>query len=346
MIRNSLKCFLDFGFNVTIRKSKWDKEPYLPNIEMVCTKKMNLTNKVIGEICTKILHDSLVDNSIVENELLNIWEQRYISFISEKYNTKSQNSSQIPIFPESDLFSDEGYNNTDFEKNGELLIIKSLFKKPKIIFDVGANRGQWSKLALKENDNHIIHLFEPLIANFDALTKNFASNNQAFLNNCAVSNLNGYKKFYFYDSSPSLAELSSFYKRRKVIKIAGSRPLDTTVTTCTLDSYCSEKQVDHLDFLKIDVEGAEFEVLLGARNLISNNRINFIQFEYGGTYIDSGYRLKGIVNYLLGFNCLIYRIFNKGIIQIDSWKIELENFKSSNYLAINTIPSLNNIIKT
>jgi len=47
----------------------------------------------------------------------------------------------------------------------------------------------------------------------------------------------------------------------------------------TIDHYCTQQQIDHIDFLKIDVEGFEYDVLLGAQRMLQNHAIKTVQFE-------------------------------------------------------------------
>lgn len=53
----------------------------------------------------------------------------------------------------------------------------------------------------------------------------------------------------------------------------------------TLDGYCSEKNIKNIDFLKIDIEGMEIDVLNGGKNII-NNSTKIIQFEFASTMVD------------------------------------------------------------
>jgi hypothetical protein len=52
------------------------------------------------------------------------------------------------------------------------------------------------------------------------------------------------------------------------------------VDVVNLDDYCAQRGVDHIDLLKIDVEGFELNVLRGASRLLEGQRINAIQFEF------------------------------------------------------------------
>ena len=76
----------------------------------------------------------------------------------------------------------------------------------------------------------------------------------------------------------------------------------------TASSYIEEHNIENIDFLKIDTEGFELNVLHGFKDHIK--KVKIIQFEYGGTFLDSKVKLLDVVNYLKQFNF----IFNLTII--------------------------------
>jgi hypothetical protein len=95
--------------------------------------------------------------------------------------------------------------------------------------------------------------------------------------------------------------------------LAGNEGLQTEkFTECeftTLDQFCEESELDYIDFIKLDVQGAEFKVLQRAHTLLTNRKIRSIQLEViiGQTYNQQkslsyymnlfegyGYRLKTI----------------------------------------------------
>ncbi|MBK8024283.1 MAG: FkbM family methyltransferase [Chloroflexi bacterium] len=55
----------------------------------------------------------------------------------------------------------------------------------------------------------------------------------------------------------------------------------------TLDDYCARNAVESIDYLKIDVEGYEMEVMLGAESLLSSGQIGLIHFEYGDQWMNA-----------------------------------------------------------
>lgn len=72
--------------------------------------------------------------------------------------------------------------------------------------------------------------------------------------------------------------LSSFYLRDEFIEC----PLKANKVPCKkLDTLFKELNLDHIDYLKIDTEGAEYKIISGSRELLRDKKIRFIQFEYG-----------------------------------------------------------------
>jgi hypothetical protein len=60
--------------------------------------------------------------------------------------------------------------------------------------------------------------------------------------------------------------------------------------------YVINKNIETIDFLKIDTEGYELNVLIGFDDFLEN--IKIIQFEYGGTFLDNNKKLIDVINYL------------------------------------------------
>jgi hypothetical protein len=60
--------------------------------------------------------------------------------------------------------------------------------------------------------------------------------------------------------------------------------------------YVTDNDIKSIDFLKIDTEGYELNVLEGFEDFLENVKI--IQFEYGGTFLDNNIKLIDVINYL------------------------------------------------
>jgi FkbM family methyltransferase len=220
------------------------------------------------------------------------------------------------------------------EKNLLKHFLNNSKKEKKILFDVGANIGSWSKLALKYDNDISIFAFEAINQTYLNLEKNLNNHNadiQIF--NKAISNQIGDFEIYnfgenegtnsFFDNSISFNDKS--VKPPKIEKIL----------TTTIDIFCKENNIDSIDFLKCDTEGNDFNVIMGCKEMFKNNRIIALQFEYNWRWINSKSYLKNVFDYFNDTNYLIGKITSNEVQIINDWNPELEKFYESNYLIIN-----------
>jgi FkbM family methyltransferase len=221
------------------------------------------------------------------------------------------------------------------ERSGEkylLRYLKSRFnnKHKKIIFDVGANRGEYVAHVLDIlKDNVLIYAFEPLKEAGKVLKKNFSRYQKVKILNTGLSDKKGRSVIYFDEN---ISELASLYKRQHLsmslpVKLDKKETIDLT----TLDWFCIKNRISRIDLVKIDAEGNELKVLQGAKNMLGENRINFIQ---SGTYFRDIYLL-------LSPNFYIYRLLQDGLARIKKYDEKQEIFIMSNFVAINKSLKLN-----
>jgi len=225
-----------------------------------------------------------------------------------------------------------GYDNCDMANNGEYAIM-NIIQDGDIVFDIGANKGEWSQHVLNHKTGITLHACEPLQEVYKQLKANL-KRYSVICHNFALSNETTQKNFYCYNAKTSASELSSLFHRPILDTLLHAKPTIISVETKTLDSLCQEQSVEHIDFLKIDTEGAELNVLKGAANLLKTGAIKIIQFEYGGTYSDAHITLKEVHELLINYGYLIFRIIPLGLVDITEWTSSLENYRYSNYLAV------------
>lgn len=240
------------------------------------------------------------------------WKQTY--WLAEKLHKFSLFAMNIGV-------------STDMEKNGEMWIIKNIVSRgdgaPIVLFDVGANIGTYTQELKKICPNAIVHCFEPVRTTFDLLSHNLQ--NEAKLNPFALGKENGRQKIYVDKNALSW---SSLYKRD--IFIQKKRDLYCEdIGIQTLDNYVKENDIEKIDFLKIDVEGNELNVLKGALNTINKKIIKYIQIEFGGTHVDSRVFFRDIW-LLLNDKYRIYRILKNGIWEIKKYDERYEIFVYQN----------------
>lgn len=219
--------------------------------------------------------------------------------------------------------------------DSEVNIIQQFISSGDVVFDVGANVGNWSYQVLSNHTDVEIHMFEAIPQSYYTLIKNysrFLTESNIFPNNIALSNCNKIQDYYFYSQDPAL---STTYRRLGVEQLLNlATPTKLSLPTITLDTYCQQRNIHHINFLKIDVEGAELDILMGAIQFLKKGSIDIIQFEYGGTYLDAGITLQQVYELLEKNNYFIFKIEDEDIEFIPIFSLEYEDYQYSNFLAI------------
>jgi len=223
------------------------------------------------------------------------------------------------------------------EQNGELLVIQNFIRPDSRVFDVGACIGGWTQSVLDHFASRAleIHLFEPVPASYHTLLGNLsaaAAASSLVFNHAAVAGQEGTQWFFHYESASVLSTLHRRYEAEKAYGIPA--PKSFPVRTITLDRYCSGKQIERIDFLKIDTEGGEFNVLRGAERLLASGGIEYVQFEYGGTYLDARTTLREVYEFLRRYRYEIYKIVPDGLIYLPQFDPSYEDYQYSNFLAV------------
>jgi FkbM family methyltransferase len=217
-------------------------------------------------------------------------------------------------------------NNGNMATNGEFLIEKEYVHDNDVIFDVGANVGNWSAHCLDLAPKSHIHAFEPVKKTYaEFINKKFPKNVVA--NNFALGDKEEIRSITKYGSDHGLGTLH----RRTALEndSIGSEEIKVT----TLDNYCEMNNITRIDFLKIDVEGHEYAVLQGALGMINKKSIHAIQFEYGQTYVEARTYLKDIYNLFEKKDYTIYKLYPDGPREM-TYTYDLENMRYANYLIL------------
>ncbi|MCR5773717.1 MAG: FkbM family methyltransferase [Lachnospiraceae bacterium] len=208
---------------------------------------------------------------------------------------------------------------------------QNVFGDSPVLFDVGANTGEYTYALIRHFPDSSIHCFEPLAVSFDALKKNVTGGNVTF-NNIGFSDRSGEAVIYYDDTENRLLRMASLYDRQ-LDYFGLSLSKTETVRLSTVDEYAKSHNISSIDLLKLDVEGAEYPVLQGAAGMIGKSAIKAIQVEFGGADIDSRTYFRDFWN-LLSDRYKVYRILKDGLYRIEQYSESIEIFVFSNYLFI------------
>lgn len=106
-----------------------------------------------------------------------------------------------------------------------------------------------------------------------------------------------------------------------------------TVKQIALDSFCSQNKINHIDLLKIDVEGYELAVLKGARKLLAKQKISLIQFEFNEMHVYHRVYFKDFIDLLPNYR--FYRLGPHGLLPLSHYRpLTHELFSFQNILAV------------
>lgn len=246
-----------------------------------------------------------------------------------------------PLFEKMHFISLYGMNigsPIDVNTSGEAYAISSIEHKfinedSIIIFDIGANQGQFTAVALsvlkKINNKLKIFAFEPQKAAYEECTKTLNSS-AVELFNYGFSDTEGIKTLF---RNNDISTLSSLYETDCLYEPEFSKDR-VEINLTTIDSFIDKNKIDKIHYLKMDVEGHEFSILKGAEQALKEKRIEMIQFEFGNVNAISRVFMKDFFD-LLGDRYNLYRLLKDGIQKISQYNGNVEIYNTAIYLAIN-----------
>jgi FkbM family methyltransferase len=210
------------------------------------------------------------------------------------------------------LFSDKNPASTpapiEVERAEQTFYINYL-REGMVAFDVGASIGELTLLFSRfVQQSGKVFSFEACRATFDKLASiyNLSGRNNVELNHMALSDSNGTLELYVYPEK--YAGWNTLANRPLASYGIDVKPVKREqVRSFTIDAFCRERGITHIDLLKIDVEGAEYQVLLGARRMLEQQQVGCCVFEFGSTTFDMGNTPAMIESYLAQVG---YRIRN------------------------------------
>lgn len=222
------------------------------------------------------------------------------------------------------------------DRTGERYLIYYFLKKifesntRPVIFDVGANIGKYSLMLRDAFPEAKVYAFEPNINAFKVLQDRLGGKVECL--NLGMGAEQKACKLFTYSDTPSSSHTSAYKEMFTLFHKANDL---TTVEfqMTTIDGFCKERGIKEIDFLKIDTEGCELQVLSGAQRMLSGGNIRAIQFEFGECNVFSRVFLRDFYEVLTGFR--IYRLDSNRLMPLPVYEPTNEIFRFQNMIAIN-----------
>ena len=179
-------------------------------------------------------------------------------------------------------------------------IVKSNVKKNDIVVDVGANIGLHTlNMARIVGNTGQVFAFEPDPSNFEILKKNVKINNykNIILEQKAVGDKHGRTTLYQSDHPG----------KHRIFPQTEQAKSQVQVELTNLDNYFDSDMTNKINFIKIDVEGLEFNVLKGMKNILKNSKKIKILFEFmPENTMEVGFTPIELLNYLTSNDFKLY----------------------------------------
>jgi FkbM family methyltransferase len=231
----------------------------------------------------------------------------------------------------------------DFARNGEADLQAAVLQHVKLsgddgrhtILDIGANIGEWARHALttmnaKGIENVVIHVFEPIPQTFLRLKGNLGepiAAGRVIANQCGVAQVAGQLSFQAGSGNGGTSSIA-------VDKLPGVKSAESlsSILVTSIDDYVAAKGLDRIVFAKVDTEGNDFNVVLGAAKMFDMERIDIVQFEYNHRWVFFRRFLKDVFDFIAEKPYHIGKLSKGRIELISAWHPELERYFETNFV--------------
>lgn len=209
------------------------------------------------------------------------------------------------------------HNYGSLQETGEAWFLSRYLssRKVPVAYDVGTNRGDYTRAMLAANPRTRVVAFEPHPITFASWSQ-LPEDPQVQCLNVALGAASAEMEFFDYVDADGSSHASLY---QGVIEEIHGRPATVRrVEVRTLDDVADELGTFHIDLLKIDTEGHEFAVLRGGERLLRSGAVDVIQFEFNEMNVVSRVFFKDFWDFLPEYD--FFRLLpGGGVMQIGSY---------------------------
>jgi FkbM family methyltransferase len=222
----------------------------------------------------------------------------------------------------------------DVERNGEAALLARLRPfAPRLLIDVGANVGDWSLAACQALPDAVVHAFEIAETTAATLIRNTAGyDSRIVINRLGLGETEGEITLYML---PQADTATSTLREVAALCVADqglTEMVEIAAQITTGDAYLQRTGIRHVDLLKIDVEGAEFQVLAGFAGAFADGAIDIVQFEYGRLNLATRQFLGDFWRFFTDRGFVVGKLYPEGV-AFKEYDLDDEDFMGPNYIA-------------
>jgi len=213
-------------------------------------------------------------------------------------------------------------------RNGEYWLLDRVFEgltDGAVMFDVGANVGDWTSRALElsRTSRHFARVFsfEPSSGTRALLQHRLADAANVEVVPLALCDSEGEGNFFgrgIGSGTNSLNAVSGEFVER--------------VPLGTVDRFMRARDVARVSMMKIDTEGFDLNVLRGAEQAMREGRIDLIQFEYNWRWLLNRASLLQVFELVEGMPYRFGKLVGRSIVWFTQWHYELDRYFENNYV--------------
>ena len=219
-----------------------------------------------------------------------------------------------------------GYDNSyGTALTGELRFVRKVLTKHdiQVCIDVGANHGEFAEMLARELQAKV-YAVEPGAKAYAALSERAKHIPLITPKHVALTNRTGNATLYAKVEGAGTASLHEH--------LVSNVSISEEVTLMTGDIFLNQLNLQRIDFIKIDTEGHEREVLEGLQKSIKEFRPSFVQFEFNILHLKRGYSVYDLSQLLPGYR--FYRLVPHGLVSVDPERFSSNIYMFSNFVAV------------
>ena len=212
--------------------------------------------------------------------------------------------------------SDMGILNCNSATNGEISFLTKYLtslERP-VVFDVGANVGNYSESVKEICSTARIYAFEPHPVTFKKLEQSAVKYEYKAIN-MGMGSVNKRTILYDYKNNDGSEHASLF--KNVIEQIHGGESGGHDINICRLDDIVKALDIYKINLLKVDTEGNELDVLKGSEKAIRSGMIDVIHFEFNEMNVISRVFFKDFFEFLPEYD--FYRLLPNGVLHISTY---------------------------